>query len=147
MQSEDIYVVGDEKTLDSNIDITFSTFSKIPGVRSKTFQELIEKSDIVASDVPVLICFPTTLWNERVETGNHLYGAGDFGKLIESLVDYLTDLLDKRFPNATYVNHPKTMALERDKLRTKKLLSSQGIKVAENIPKNAEAVLQELEKG
>lgn len=147
LQSEDIYVVGDGKTINSKLDVTFPTFSRIKGVKAKTFQELIEKSGKVASEVPVLICFPYALWDERVERGDNLYGVGDFGKRIRELSQYLTEILDKKFPQAIYVNHPMSLLLERDKLEVKNRLNEKGIKVAKNVEKTKDAVMKEIEAG
>ena len=147
LQKDDVFVIGDLSTKDSQADLTFTVMSKFPNVIPKTFQELTEKSSIVASDAPVLMCFPYSLWDKMVETGDKLYGVGNFGKSIRDLAEHLTELLDKRFPNALYVNHPKSILIERDKLKTKEILHKKGLRVAEDILKHLDSVMNELEAG
>ncbi|NQU98744.1 hypothetical protein HQ533_04710 [Candidatus Woesearchaeota archaeon] len=143
----DIFVVGDERTLNSDLDLTFPYFSKLSGVRSFTYQELANSSRI-ASDVPLLFCFPYSLWDEIVDTQNgELYGCETFGNSIVELVNNMRELFENSFPNAMYVNKPEIMLMERDKFQPKELLAKHGIRVAENLDKSLDAVMSEVESG
>ncbi|MFH1590150.1 MAG: YheC/YheD family protein [archaeon] len=144
---KDIFVVGDERTINSKIDFTFPVFASLPNVKSYTFQELMRNKKPMASEVPVLVCFPYELWDEIVETGNGLYGLGSFRDPIKLFAEYLTSFLDKNFPKARFVNDPMSIIIERDKYLTKQILKKEGISVAKDIDKTLNSVLKEVEFG
>ncbi len=144
---DDIFIIGDELTLSKKIlDSTFLELKK-RGNKIKTFNELEKENGIIASNVPIFMCFPYSLWNKIVEKEDVLYGVGSFGKSIKKLAEYLTEKLEITFPNAKYVNHPMSILKERDKISTKKILMEQGINVAQDVEKSIDAVLNEIEKG
>lgn len=144
---KDIFVIGDERAKTYDRDITFSEFSKFLGVKSMTYQEIQHSPFKIASGVPVLLCFPYELWDQMVEKKDELYGVAKFGNAIRIMTEYLTDILEAKFPYAQYVNHPRSIILERDKLEAKKVLQSNNINVVKNIDKSIESILNEVELG
>ncbi|MBU0665914.1 MAG: hypothetical protein KKB65_06535 [Nanoarchaeota archaeon] len=143
----EVFVLGDKRALKNDRDVTFSVFGNLKGVRRKTFQEMLSKKGVIASNVPVFITFPYSFWYESVEKKNVMYGVSEFGKSIKQLTDNLAELIEEKFPNAVYVNHPSSMFVERDKLGTKNLLKTEGIKVPDDIDKSVEAVVNEVYSG
>ena len=141
--SEKIFVVGEYH----EGDVTFSEMGKFPDVEQVSYQEIVNSSNIIASSVPILLCFPYSLWNNMVEKKDELYGVGKFGEYIQNLSDYMSEILEKRFPDAIYVNPPSAIMIERDKLEAKKKVSEQGIKVAQNLEKTIDVLKEELERG
>jgi hypothetical protein len=142
-----MYVVGDEQTLNSNLDVTFPIFSSLENVKPITYQELIKSKNIIASEVPLFICFPFELWDKVVETKDVLYGSRDFGESIKVLDSMINDYIYSRFPNALYVNQPSSILVERDKQTSKDILNKKGLRTAEDIEKSINAVIEEVERG
>ncbi len=140
---EKLFVIGDEKEFDSTFRY-MSSFDRSVGI---TYDELFSGNGVIATDAPTLLCFPYGLWEEKVETGDMLYGGSAFGKLIRKLTEEIQDRLEIRLPDARYVNHPLTIIRERDKLYAKRVLSSHGISVAQDIEKSLDAIMEELANG
>lgn len=139
----ELFLIGDE----NEEDRTFSCLGSHPGVRKVTYSQAMSGTGIIASGAPVMLCFPYSLWDYLVENDNVLYGVREFGYSILNLAEMLNDMTERRFPKARYVNHPMSILLERDKLKVKKLLSDKGVVVAQDIPKDIDAVLQQVEQG
>ena len=141
--TEKIYVIGD----DHSTDITFSTMREFPEVSTKTYQDLFSSKTTIASEAPILLCFPYSPWDAIVETGDLPYGMEDFGQRIRQLAEMITETLEQRFPNAQYVNPPMGILIERDKLETKRRAHEQGISIAPDLDHSVDAVMEEIEKG
>ncbi len=137
-----IFVLGDEH----NKDITFSELRKFPDVVGISYQQAFSDPKRIASNVPVLLGFPYSLWDAQVETGEGLYGVNEFGEAIKKLSEQIAEVSEKMFPAAQYVNHPLSILIERDKFEVKKRLKKQGIKVAVDLEKSVDAVLEEIDK-
>ncbi|MBW2968401.1 hypothetical protein KY362_08025 [Candidatus Woesearchaeota archaeon] len=128
-------------------DITFKELSGFEGVTSVGYWELFSGKGIIATGAPVMLTFPYVLWDRLVETGKGLYGTAEFGCRIRNLAENITGVLEDRLPRATYVNHPMTMLLERDKKRAKQIVQEAGLQVTEDLPKDARAVLDSVRNG
>ena len=140
---QDLILIGEENREDE----TFSVMSTFPKVKSITYDQVLTGSGKIATGAPIMLCFPYSPWNNMVEKKDVLYGVSKFGYSIRNLAEMITETMQKRFPDANYVNPPMSLLLERDKLNAKKILAKEGIVVAENIEKSLDAVLEEVEKG
>ncbi len=141
--SAELFLIGEENEEDQ----TFSCLGSRPGVRKITYSQALSGNGIIASGSPVMLCFPYSLWSYLVEKENVLYGVREFGYSIRNLAEMLNDMTERRFPDARYVNRPLSILLERDKLKAKNLLSDKGVVVAQDIQKDIDAVLQQVEQG
>ncbi len=124
-----IFVIGDENTNEK----AYYLLQNFQGVEGITYEKLLEGKDTISENGTIFLTFPNKLWDLIVEKKGVVYGSKQFGKRIVELVDLLAEKLETRFPNNKYVNDPKSIMVERDKIRTKDIAINERIKVPENI--------------
>lgn len=143
-----IFLVADEQKFYDKSEMTPQYFSSLEGVTTKTFQELKDNPEVVATGAPVLFTFPYSLWGEFVEKPeNGLYGSRGQGKAIRKLADFMIEFFEKRFPGAFFVNKPDSFVLERDKNLLNSKLSKAGFPTPVSLSKNYGVLLDEVKKG
>ena len=138
------YAIGDNYV---DTEQQFELFSTFENVVQLTYEELMNNEKTIERNADVVLFFPYNLWNVHVETGNDIYGVGDYGKKIDGLKLCLCKKLEQVFPGAIYVNKPQVFALERDKIDTKNLLALQCINIATAVPKDIPTIRNALEAG
>ena len=141
--NEDLFLIGEENAE----DLTFSCLGAYPRVRKISYSYAMSGTGVIASDSQVMLCFPYSLWDSVVEKKDVLYGMREFGCSIRDLAEAINGMIERRFPNARYVNHPLSILIERDKLKTKRILSAEGVVVAQDIRKDVKDVLDAVEEG
>ena len=138
------YAIGDNYV---DTEQQFELFSTFENVVQLTYEDLMNNEKTIERNADVVLFFPYNLWNVHVETGNDIYGVGDYGKRIDGLKLCLCEKLEQVFPEAIYVNKPHVFALERDKIDTKNLLALQCINVATAVAKDIPTIRNALEAG
>ena len=138
------YAIGDNYV---DTEQQFELFSTFENVVQLTYENLMNTEKTIARNADIVLFFPYNLWNIHVETGNDIYGVGNYGKKIDGLKLCLCEKLEQVFPEAIYVNKPHVFALERDKIGTKNLLALQCINVATAVAKDIPTIRNALEAG
>jgi glutathione synthase/RimK-type ligase-like ATP-grasp enzyme len=139
-----VYAIGD---VCADTEQQFDLFSTFENVVQLTYEDLMSAEKIIARNADIVMFFPYNLWDILVETGNDIYGVGDYGKKIDRLKIFLCEKLEQVFPEANYVNKPHVFALERDKIDTKTLLDLKYINVAAAVAKDMPTIRNALEAG
>jgi glutathione synthase/RimK-type ligase-like ATP-grasp enzyme len=139
-----LYAIGDDG---ADIENQFDLFSTFPNIVPVTFDELMDTKQVIDEDAGIILFFPYKLWGAYVEKDDALYGGKSFKATICTLKDHLHQKLEQVFPQALYVNEPYVLALERDKLETKSLLSRHGVSVIPDLQKDIPTIKKELARG
>lgn len=143
LSKEKIFVVGTPGAEEGTVEI----LKERENSKFVSYSDLFDRNNKIASNAKVYFGFPYEIWDEIVEVKDVLYGCEGYGDAIRTLASMLEEQLFTRFPNAQYVNEPSSILVERDKKLAKDIVKQQGLPVAQEIPKDVEAILTSVYSG
>jgi len=156
MKTKTLLVIGDWKDFDTFKKIYRSRYffnnSKI-SFKSIDYFSLLKKQlpKIQTKEIIIFFCFPFNYWDKYIEPKNYkgVYGNKSFytkflkfWKKVENIIK--TAYKDKK---VNYINPPKNLATDRDKEKTKNIVTKAGVLVPKTIKtRNLNQILKIIEK-
>lgn len=152
-----LLLIGDEKD--------FDTFKKIRKqsiffykshikFKSTDYESLLKKElpEIKTNEIIVFLCFPFNYWDQYIEPKKYkgVYGNKGFYTKFVKFWKIVEKKIKQNYSNnkITYVNHPKNLAIDRDKELTSKVVSKGGVLIAKQFKtRKLSEVIGLIEKG
>ncbi len=137
-KTKTLLVLGDDKDFDTYIKFInqkkFFYRSSITVRHVDYLSLLANKLPSIASDEIIIFpCFPFEFWDKYIEPKNYegVYGNRNFYIKFIAFWKDVEKVLKERYTGkkVIYINHPRHLAKDRDKVFTKNLVSRAGVKV------------------